>query len=384
VRVLIAPDSFTDSMTAAEAAAAIAAGWRRTAPEDDLALQPVSDGGPGFLAAIACGLPQAVRVVVDGSGPWGGPARAEVLVAHGPRGRTAYVEAAQTCGGAVGGSPRTASSGGLAQVLEAALAQRPQRIVVGLGGTLVTDGGAGLLAGLGARATAADGADGTERLSGGGAGLADLVAVDVAPARDQFAGIDLVAATDVDVPLLGPRGAALGFSPQKGADAAAAAELEEALRRFAHACGRTADGRSPAVALGAGAAGGVGFALLHLGARRASGIALVLEAVGFDRLVGESDLVITGEGSFDWQTLSGKVVPGVCAAAAQQGRPVLVLAGRIDVGRREWMAVGVHGVYGIVDPTDPLAPAIDPLVAVAQGPDLLAAVAQRAARTWSR
>jgi glycerate kinase len=384
VRVLIAPDSFTGSMTAAQAANAMAQGWRRTAPGDELVRRPVSDGGPGFLQALADGLPSAQRVAVAAADPWGRPVEAAVLVSDGPHGRTVYVESAQTCGGERRGGPGTASSAGLAPVLRAALAADPARIVVGLGGTLVTDGGAGLLAGLGATATGIDGSDATSVLTGGGAGLSSVSAVALEGVRARFAGVELVAATDVDVPLLGPRGAALGFSPQKGADPATAAVLEESMRSFAHACGRTPDGRSPAVALGAGAAGGLGYALLHLGGQRASGIDLVLEAVGFDRLVAGSDLVLTGEGSFDWQSLSGKVIPGVCRAAAEHGRPVLVLAGTIDVGRREWMAVGVHGAYGILDATDPQAPATDPASALRDAPALLAQVAARAARTWSR
>ena len=241
-----------------------------------------------------------------------------------------------------------------------------------------------MLAGLGARACDADGRDVTERLRAGGAALAGIATVDLAPARELLAGVDLVIASDVDSPLLGPRGAARGFSPQKGADPALVAALEESLRRFAHACGRLSDGKSPAVALGAGAAGGLGFALLHLGGRRVAGIDWVLTAVSFAERVAACDIVITGEGSFDWQSLHGKVISGVCRAAMAHGRPVLVMAGQLHIGRREWMALGVSGAFAIAGDEDPAVP-IRGRAAANQGPpQLLADVAARAARTWSR
>ncbi len=344
MRVLVAPDCFTGSMTAATAAAAIADGWRTTAPGDEVTQLPVSDGGPGFLAAIRAGIGGESRAVAS-VGPWTVPVDAELLLVPGAGGPTCYVEAAQACGETLAphGPAEEASSAGVGLLLDEALAAGAGRIVVGLGGTLTTDGGAGMLAVLGATAVDGEGRDATALLRTGGGGLAGIAAVDLANARARLAGVELVIATDVDNPLLGPRGAARGFAPQKGAPPAAVERLEESLQRFAHACGRLPDGRSPAVALGAGAAGGLGFALLHLGGRIVPGIDSVLETLRFHQRVAPSDLVITGEGSFDWQSLHGKVITGVCRAAMEHGRPVLVLAGRIDVGRREWMSIGVNG-----------------------------------------
>lgn len=378
MRVLIAPDSFTGSLTAAQAASAIAAGWHRTAPGDACDLLPVSDGGPGFVAALATGLGGRL-LTVPSVGPWGDPVIGEVLMV----GSTGYVEIAQAAGaGSAGdGHPGAASSAGVAPLLRAVVDAGASRIVVGLGGSLTSDAGAGMLAALGATALSGRGEDVTALLLGGGAGLLDVAAVDLSGPRAMFAEIDLVIASDVDVPLLGPRGAARGFGPQKGVGPALVEELEASHRQLAHACGRRPDGKSPAVALGAGAAGGLGFALLHLGGVRASGIDEVLAAVGFAERVAQADLVITGEGSFDWQSLNGKAIEGICGAAMSTGRPVLVLAGQISVGRREWMAVGVSGAYAIHDPADPADDVAD---AIAHGAQRLADIAARAARTWSR
>jgi glycerate kinase len=381
MQVLVAPDSFTGSMTAAQAASAIADGWRTRAAEDVLVPIPLSDGGPGFVAALHTALGGEL-LAVPTTGPWGAPTPGSVLLVPGDGGPTAYVEVAQAAGetGAARGAATAASSHGVARLLQAAAEARPVRIVVGLGGTLVTDGGAGMLAGLGATATAADGAPADRRLLSGGGGLAGIDAVDLAAARQRFAGIDLVIAADVDNPLLGARGAAHGFGPQKGLGPADADAVEAGLRDLANACGRLPDGRSPAVALGAGAAGGLGFALLHLGGRLVGGIDVVMDAVGFAEQVAAADLVVTGEGRLDWQSLRGKVITGVCREAMAHGRPVLVLAGSVAVGRREWMAIGVSGAYGIVDEAASAAAVAD---AVAQGPQRLAALAARAARTWS-
>ncbi len=345
MRVIIAMDSFTGSMTASAATSAVAEGWRRVAPDDELVPIPLSDGGPGFVDVLARRLGGDV-IAVPTTGPWGEPASGRVLIA----GSAAYVEVAQAAGGEASGDPGTATSAGIAPLVQSALAAGARRLVIGLGGTVVTDGGAGLLGGLGARATDRDGTLADSTLLGGGAGLAAISHVDLAVPRAALADMELVIATDVDSPLLGPRGAARGYGPQKGADPGLVDRLEESLRLFAHACGRLPDGRSPAVALGAGAAGGLGFALFHLGGTRIPGIQAVMQAVGLPDQIGQSDLVITGEGRFDWQSLHGKVVFGVSQAALARGRPVLVLAGQVAVGRRDHMAIGVSAALGMVDP----------------------------------
>lgn len=387
MRVVIAPDSFTGTLSAVEAAAAMAAGWRRSAPGDELDLVPLSDGGPGFVDVLHAALGGRL-VAATVTGPLGAPVEARFLLhsdeppATGRHvGPTAYVESAQACGlhlvPADRRDPTVTTTAGVGELVAAAVAAGARRVVVGLGGSGTTDGGAGLLAALGARARARDGADVTVALGRGGGALGVVDEVDLAPALAALRGVDLVLASDVDSPLLGPRGAARGFGPQKGADADQVEFLEQRLHSFAGAVGRRADGKDPAVALGAGAAGGLGFALLALGGGRVPGIATVLDTVRLANRVAGADLVLTGEGSFDWQSLRGKVVAGVAEAALASARPVLVLAGRVQVGRREWVALGVAGAYAVTDEVGSEAALADP----AEG---LARLATRVAQTWSR
>ncbi|MFM1965112.1 MAG: hypothetical protein RL134_837 [Actinomycetota bacterium] len=374
MRVLIAPDDFTGTLSAVEAAEAIAAGWRSHAPDDDLTLIPMSDGGPGFVSAVSTVLggdiaPVGVR------GPQGDTAIGMVLMV----GDTGYVESAHGCGLALvppdRRDARAATSYGVGQLIAAAIDSGARRIVVGLGGTASTDGGAGMLAALGARATDADGAP--VRLDAGGASLADVAAVDLAPARTRVGDVEIVVATDVDSPLLGTRGAARGFAPQKGAGDSDVEELEAALTAYSRAIGRQADGRDPSVALGAGAGGGLGYGLMLLGASRVAGIETVMRVVGLEQAIGASDLVITGEGCFDWQSLRGKVVTGVAAAALEQGRPVVVLAGKVEVGKREYVALGITEAHAASP--DGGVPASSAAAARA-----LAERAARVASQWSR
>ena len=380
MRVLIAPDKFAGTLTAVEAAAAIAEGWRRTAPADQLVEVPRADGGPGFVDVLHAALGGEL-VDVRVSGPLGEPVDAEVLVVAG----TAYVESAQACGLHLvpePRDPRATTTYGVGELLLAARDAGALRVVVGLGGSGTNDAGAGLLAALGARAVDVDGADVTDLMRRGGGGLRRIAAGDLRPALVAVAGLELVVASDVDNPLLGLRGATNGFGPQKGADDATVMELEGSLESFARAVGRRADGMDPAVALGAGAAGGLGYAVLHLGAARVPGIATVLDTVDLAGHVGRADLVLTGEGAFDWQSLHGKVVSGVAEAALAQGRGCVVLAGRVDVGRREYLAVGVSGAYAVLDDLrDRGLPADE---AFAHPAARLADLAERAARTWSR
>jgi len=380
VRVLIAPDKFAGTLSAVEAAAAIAEGWRRTAPDDELVEVPLADGGPGFvdvLHATLGGDLRAVRV----TGPLGSTVDAAVLVV----GETAYLESAQACGLHLvpePRDPRVTTSYGVGELVLAARDAGARRVVLGLGGSGTNDAGAGLLAALGAQAVDVDGTDATALLASGGGSLGRVGAVALGPALAAVAGLELVAASDVDNPLLGLRGATNGFAPQKGADDVAVMELEGALESFARAVGRRPDGKDPAVALGAGAAGGLGYALLHLGAVRVPGIATVLETVDLAGRIAGADLVVTGEGAFDWQSMRGKVVSGVADAALAQGRGCVVLAGRVDVGRREYLAVGVSGAYAVLD--DLRDRGLPPGTAFAEPAVCLAALAERAARTWSR
>ncbi len=362
MRILVAPDKFAGTLTATEAAAAIGAGWTRTAPDDELELVPLSDGGPGFLEVMHTSLGGELSAVTV-TGPLGDRVPAGVLVHE----RTAYVESCEATGlhlvAAEDRDPERATSYGVGELIAAALDTGVRRVVVGLGGSATNDGGAGALAALGAEPQ--------DRLREGGAELADLDHVDLDVARDRLEGVELVVATDVDAPLLGDSGATHGFATQKGADRTTRDRLEVAMRTWA---GLT-DG-AVAVRPGAGAAGGLGFGLLLVGGVRLPGAQLALDATRLADRARRVDLLVSGEGAFDWQSLRGKVVAGVARTGLESGRPVVVLAGRVEVGRRELSNAGIESAYAVVDLT-----ASERGHTPAEG---LSALAARVARTWSR
>jgi glycerate kinase len=364
VRVLVAPDGFAGTLTAVEAATAIAQGWRRRSPQDRLDLAPMSDGGPGLVDVLHAALGGDL-LAVPVRGPYGDPVPGSVLVARG----TAYVEAAQACGLhltlADRRDPEVASSAGVGELVAAAVATGARRVVVGLGGSGTNDGGAGLLAALGAVATP------TAGLEGGPAGLSRLEAVDLEPVRERLRGVRLVAASDVDSPLLGLVGTTNLHGPGKGLGADRVHAVDAALERLA-----VATDRRVALARGAGAAGGLGFALLLLGAERLPGVTLVADAVGLPARAAEADLVVTGEGAFDFSSRSGTVPYAVALVAAETVRPCIALAGSVQVGAREMRALGVESAYAMTDLVGPEASLADPAGS-------LAALAERVARTWS-
>lgn len=401
MRVLVAPDRFGDLLTAGQCADALARGWRAQAPDDDIDLCPLSDGGTGFIDAVAAGTvgrAELIPVAVTGPGSSGagGPAAtaATILLTTAPDGvRCAYVEAGQVVGEqlllAVDRDRRRTRSTGMGELLLAALETGARRIVVGCGPAGSHDGGAAMLSVLGA---------GPAELLGRGAGplhdLPDDALSRLADVRERFNGIDLVAATDSVLPLLGfhgvsatlaqpPAEVALGTtdapeSPER------AQQLEQALGRFADVAqralvaGRPLTGRGYAGEPGSGCAGGVGFALLLLGARRISGVSAVMEAThARERLIG-TDVVLTAERSFDRTSLQEQVVSGVADAATDRGVPTVVVAGLVELGRREALAAGVAAAYPLAErPVDLPATAADADAA-------LAARARRTARTWSR
>jgi glycerate kinase len=384
VRVLVAPDSFTGSLSARQAAEAIAGGWRDGARLDDLTLMPLSDGGPGFLDVLsgAVGGRTVPVTVVD---PLGRPVRAAILLVDDEGSTTAYVESAQACGPhllAEGErNPAVTSTYGVGQLIEAAVAQGASRVVVGLGDSGTNDGGAGMLAALGA--------GDPDALGAGGAKLRDLdddALHRLAAVRQRLRTTELVLATDVDSPLLGFHGASAVFAPQKGATPEMAQELESALGRFTEVVGSVvAAGRDLLSGKemrldrepGAGAAGGLGYGLLLLGGRRVSGVQAVLDAVGFESLVQASDLVVTGEGTLDWQSLQGTVIAAVAQVALAHAKPVVVIAGQVHMGRRETMELGISGSYAVAESSGQLA------AALADPAGTLRARTTRVAITWS-
>ncbi|MEO8815008.1 MAG: glycerate kinase [Mycobacterium sp.] len=322
LRVLIAPDCYGESLTAVQAAAAIAAGWHRSRPRDQLTIAPQSDGGPGFVAVLASRLGEVRSLRV--SGPLDAEVDAEWV--FDPESKTAYLECAQACGLALLGrppSPRTAlaaHSRGVGQLIAEALQSGAQRIVVGLGGSAGTDGGRGMVDELGG----------------------------LAAGRRRLAGIELIAACDVEYPLLGPWGTARVFGPQKGADTVTLVVLERRLAEWAVQLDRAA-GRAVSAASGAGAAGGIGAALLALGGTAESGAEIVAGHTHLSADIAAADLLVTGEGRFDEQSLHGKVVGSLANAAHLLRVPVLVLAGQISLDEQALRSAGVFAARAIAD-----------------------------------
>jgi glycerate kinase len=344
MRVLIAPDCFGDSLSAVAAAEAIAAGWDRGRPGDALTLAPQSDGGPGFVDVLASRLGEVRTLSVDG--PLDTPVSVSWVFDATPDLPTAYIESAQACGLAVLDGPPTvhtaltAHTRGVGQLIGTALDAGATRVVVGLGGTATTDGGRGMVEALGGLPTA----------------------------RRRLDGIELIAATDVEHPLLGPMGAARVFGPQKGADEDTVAVLEARLAQWADdldsvagSPGRAKRREKSSVrdTAGAGAAGGLGAALIALGARRESGAAVIASHTRLADDLAVADVVITGEGRFDDQSLHGKVISALASGAAQRGTPVLVLAGQVTLDEAALRAAGIAAAFAVAEYAGSIQRAID-------------------------
>lgn len=324
MRVVVAPNAFKGSLTAKQAAEAIARGVRAGGGEAVLA--PVADGGDGTLDALVAGVGGSVMGTIA-RGPLGLPVRAHLgILSDG----TGVVEMAQASGLTLvpegERDPMRATSYGTGELVRAALSRRPTRIVFALGGSATVDGGTGLARALGLRFLDAE----DKPLPDGGGPLERLVRIDIAKLDPRVTATPLIVASDVTNPLLGPDGAAHVFGPQKGASPEQVAILERGLERLAERL--EADlGADVAERPGAGAAGGAGAMLLALGAEMRPGIEVVLEAIGFDRTLAGADLVITGEGKLDRQTLGGKAPAGVARAAADAGVPCAAIVGSSEL-----------------------------------------------------
>jgi glycerate kinase len=330
-KVVIAPDKFKGSLPAKEVADAIAAGLRRVVPDVETLACPIADGGDGTIAAaVAAGFEY---VPAEATGPTG----ERVRTGYARKDGTAVVELAAVSGLSMMRelAPLTANTLGVGELIAKALDDGCTRIVLGLGGSASTDGGAGMVRGLGARLLDARG----NEIPLGGKALLDLETIDVSNLRHA----EIVVASDVDNPLLGEHGAAAVYGPQKGATPEDVALLDGALKHFADIVGT-----GMADAPGAGAAGGTGFAALALlGATFRSGIDLVMEMTGLAGKLPGADLVITGEGSFDEQTLYGKGPAGVAQLA--HGIPVVAMAGRIVLNQETLKQHGFSAGYGLTD-----------------------------------
>ncbi|SFY49857.1 glycerate kinase [Streptomyces sp. F-1] len=373
-RVLVAADKFKGSLTAVQVAERVTAGLRRVVPDLPVEALPVADGGDGTVAAaVAAGFERReVRVA--------GPLGEEVTAAFALRDGTAVVEMAEASGlqrlpaGVL--APLTASTYGSGELLRAALDAGARTIVFGVGGSATTDGGAGMLAALGARFLDGDGAP----VPPGGGGLAGLARADLSGLDPRLPAVELVLASDVDNPLTGPKGAPAVYGPQKGASPAQVRALDAALGHYAKVLEAEVGTRATqyAAAPGAGAAGGIGYGALLLGARFRPGIEVMLDVLGFAPALERASLVITGEGSLDEQTLHGKAPAGVAAAARAAGKEVVAVCGRLALSEPLLRGAGIGRAYPLTS--------VEPDVArcVADAGPILERVASRIAEDFLR
>jgi glycerate kinase len=379
MKVVVAIDSFKGSLSSAEAGEAARAGVQRAEPDAEVRVVPVADGGEGTVDALLRAVPGR-RVVAPTLDAVGRPVEAAyALLADGP---TAVVEAAACVGLAQAGRvdaelPPRAGSAGVGMLLRHALDGGARRVAVTLGGTACTDGGLGMLVALGARVL--DDTGGPVPAAGANP-LWRFGSLDPASLPD-LGGVELVVLTDVDSPLHGPRGAAHVFAPQKGATPEQVRHLDERLAAWGVAL--AAAGRPVAELPGAGAAGGLGAALLALGARREPGFDHVARTVGLPAAMAGADLVLTGEGRLDGQTAHGKTPAGVAALARAAGAVVVALAGSVEEGA----GAPFDAAFGVHPGPLPLAQAMDPVVTAAgltrtsaEVTRLVAALARRAGR----
>jgi glycerate kinase len=349
VRTLIAPDKFKGSLTAGEVADALAAGLRSATGAGTgtvhCVLLPLADGGDGSVdAAVASGFTRRTYTV---AGPTGQHVQASIAF----DGTTAVVEVANTCGLALlpDGKPEplNASSRGFGEAILFALSLNPARIVLALGGSSSTDGGMGMLTALGYSFRDAEG----RQLYGSGRTLAQIHSIH-RTALPELADTELIVASDVHNPLIGAQGAPAVFGPQKGASPEDVAALDQALEHFI--AKMTEAGFADAAALadheGAGSAGGIGYACLLLGAKQVSGADYFLDLLDFNTRKDNCDVVITGEGSIDEQTLSGKLPAAVARRSGE--RPIIAVAGRSLLPRERWSEMALTRMYTLAEYTD--------------------------------
>ncbi|MDR6711022.1 glycerate kinase [Pseudomonas hunanensis] len=373
MKIVIAPDSFKDSLDAAGVARAIASGLAEVWPDAEYVECPMADGGEGTMEAIlAASQGELRRQTVRG--PLG--SRAEAGWGWLAESRTAIIEMAQASGlQLVPTGQRDAcrsSTWGTGELIASALAAGAQRIVLAIGGSATNDGGSGMLRALGLRLLDADG----QALEEGGLALARLARIDASDLDPRLAEVQVEVAADVDNPLCGANGASAIFGPQKGASAQQVQALDQALGHFADHCAQLL-GEDVRDFPGCGAAGGMGFAAkAFMGARFRPGVEVVAELAGLDALVQGADLVITGEGRFDAQTLRGKTPMGVARVAKRHAVPVVVLAGTLGEGYQQLYAHGIDAAFALASGPMTLEQACT------DAPALLHARASDIARLW--
>ncbi len=371
MKVILTPNAFKESMTAAEAAAAMNRGFLQGYPGAETVVLPVADGGDGTAAALV----QATGgrfVEADVTGPLGEGRKASFALLG--AGETAAVEMASASGLALvppeKRDPKITTTYGTGQLIKAALDAGAKRIIVGIGGSATSDGGAGMAQALGAKLLDKQG----RPIGFGGAALLSLAAVDVYGLDPRLRNVEMLVASDVQNPLTGPTGAAAVYGPQKGASAADVALLDQALAHYAAVLRE--QGKEIEQMPGAGAAGGLGAGLVaFLGAKLLPGAPLVLRYIGFAEKLQGADLVLTGEGRIDRQTLFGKAPYEVMRLAKERGVPTIALVGRV-ADREQLLSAGFADVVAITPEEMPLSEALP------QGAALVAKAAQKVAEQW--
>lgn len=345
MKILIAPDSFKESLTAMAVAQQIAAGIRDAMPDADCRLAPMADGGEGTVAAMVAGLGGRLRRKMV-TGPLGLPV--DAFYGLSGDGRTAIIEMAAAAGlalvPAAQRDPSRTTSFGLGELIADALDQGARHLIIGIGGSATNDGGAGMAQALGIGLSDAAGAP----LPFGGGALGMLADIDMRMLDPRLRQCRVEVACDVDNPLTGPRGASAVFGPQKGADATMVTQLDVGLSHLATMI-RQRLGRDVATLPGGGAAGGLGAGLhAFLGAELRPGVEIITEAIGLPALMDWADLIITGEGRLDGQSLGGKVPVGIARLAAPRGKPVIVIAGSLGDGLDRVRAAGITAMVSCV------------------------------------
>lgn len=374
MRILIAPDSFKECLSAVEVAEALAVGARRALPDATIDLAPIADGGEGTVDALVHAAGGVKRRVIV-TGPLGNPVEAAYGILDDAK--TAVIETAAASGLALVPKalrdPRIATSRGTGELMRHALENGARIILVGLGGSAINDGGAGMAQALGYRLLDAAG----NEIANGGAALSHLDRIDATRAIPELAGATFIGACDVENPLCGPDGASFVYGPQKGATPAAVVELDAALNHLAAVIRRDLN-RNVASVKGAGAAGGLGAGLMAFcNAQLKRGFDVVADACRLDERIEKADLVITGEGALDRQTVFGKAPAGICRLASKRGIPVVGVAGRLDNGYQALYEMGLTAAFSI----SPRPMTTEETIARAA--ELLADTAETIVRFWA-
>ncbi|MGL4206919.1 MAG: glycerate kinase [Aeromonadaceae bacterium] len=373
MKIVIAPDSFKESLSASEVAEAIEAGFKQVLPDACYVKLPMADGGEGSVRALVEAT--AGRIVpVTVTGPLGHPVAGFFGLLG--DGQTAVIEMAAASGlqwvAPELRNPLMTTSYGMGELIVAALDLGVHELILGIGGSATNDGGAGMIQALGGRLLKADGRE----LGRGGGALGELARLDLCRLDPRLAKVKILVACDVDNPLCGPKGASAIFGPQKGATPAMVATLDMALAHYGHAI-ETLTGRAVLDSPGAGAGGGIGAALVGLlGAELKPGVDIVMTALDLASAVADADLVVTGEGRLDGQTLHGKTPIGVARCAKRFGKPVIAIVGSLGEGCEGVYTQGIDAMFAILPRAMPLPEAL------ASAHDNLRLTARNVAALW--